>query len=483
MAENPFPQNLCQAVRESCASWMKNIQSYQLGQDDESNPLRRQPLVRINESRLRELSSEMMRLARDQNKKRQGSLSTENLVEWDEEGWHYDPPQHWPLALRRERIAMYIMALDSINFCFWPSTTDIVEIDAASPKEHEPKDSPYEYDDLAITLSNIASSDHETMSEALAVILAKADQKVDIGLEEKLLSLSSSTFLLSPTNLARITDAEMSELFSRYGTSPSAEGISGQKVPTVAGGRTSKIPPNITARCRLWNEVGAVLIDNFSSSCWTFIDKAKWTDLQNIASDNPGTSQRQLSAVQLVDAVVHWFPGFRDVDQFDIDNSTVPIYFLKRAQILVSDWNAALRLDLEDIDKLTMFADYRVPQFLAYKECLQYREDLQATISQGTEIDKGSMEEISIRAATVTAVEMLVDFLNSEERCYEGYAVSSDIDGHDRAHSGKWTAVQTDWYLWQIGEKLQKESRSQRSSGSLVEKLFPPHHKTRTTNY
>ena len=45
--------------------------------------------------------------------------------------------------VRRERIALYILALDAINFCFWPS------------------DVPYEYVDLATSLTKAAERDHE----------------------------------------------------------------------------------------------------------------------------------------------------------------------------------------------------------------------------------------------------------------------------------------------------------------------------------
>jgi len=59
---------------------------------------------------------------------------------------------------------------------------------------------------------------------------------------------------------------------------------------------------------------------------------------------------------------------------------------LKRAQILISDVHECLRgenpADFADIDKLTMFADYRVPQVLAYKGVLVYSEELEEILKK-----------------------------------------------------------------------------------------------------
>jgi hypothetical protein len=73
-------------------------------------------------------------------------------------------------------------------------------------------------------------------------------------------------------------------------------------------------------------------------------------------------AQAQHSALDLVDRVVTNFPCFEDTSPYPaLGEATV--YIRKRAQILVAEIWAALdgkglgRFD--DIDQLTMFADYR----------------------------------------------------------------------------------------------------------------------------
>jgi hypothetical protein len=81
------------------------------------------------------------------------------------------------------------------------------------------------------------------------------------------------------------------------------------------------------------------------------------------------------SAVRLVELIIRYFPGFRDTAVY----RGRLVHFYKRAQILVGDlWAAYGRplltgdpADLQktiygfnDMDQLTMFADYRVPQIL-----------------------------------------------------------------------------------------------------------------------
>ena len=87
------------------------------------------------------------------------TANADDVVVWDEEGWHYQPPVHLFSSeqnIRKERIALYILALDAINFCFWPSN-----------------DYEYEYVDLATTLTSIASSDHNERQSRFVIQLQR----------------------------------------------------------------------------------------------------------------------------------------------------------------------------------------------------------------------------------------------------------------------------------------------------------------------
>ena len=130
------------------------------------------------------------------------------------------------------------------------------------------------------------------------------------------------------------------------------------------------------------------------------------------------------------------------------------------AQICVGDWQAALQLDLPDAEsQLTTFADYRLPQLLRHWGALEYAHtDLARCVDYEIPLEANSAAEISIRAATVVAVEELVKLLTMEN------TTKTDM-------ARKWTSVQVDWYLWQVGEKLSASNQ------------LAPHHRVRTIYY
>lgn len=137
------------------------------------------------------------------------------------------------------------------------------------------------------------------------------------------------------------------------------------------------------------------------------------------------------------------------------------MFFYKRAQIFAADvWAAYGRrvctpedpapFAFHDVERLTMFPDYRVPQILVGRGVLVYAPALAAAVDARQEVASGSAEEVEIRAATVQAVEGLREALAAAGRP----GVKS---------------VVLDWLLWQEGERL-KDS-------------LPPHHRTRTVFY
>lgn len=147
--------------------------------------------------------------------------------------------------------------------------------------------------------------------------------------------------------------------------------------------------------------------------------------------------------------------GFRDTSVYQ----GKLVHFYKRAQILVGDvWaaygrphfdNASHPYAFRDIDQLTMFADYRVPQILREMGIMKYSASLAERIDSYTEIPFGSEEEIEIRAQTIIAVDKLHAALTA-------LGVSLLV-------------IELDWLLWQKGEAL-KDS-------------IKPHHRTKTIYY
>jgi len=107
------------------------------------------------------------------------------------------------------------------------------------------------------------------------------------------------------------------------------------------------------------------------------------------------------------------FPGFNDRTKHK--NLTIP--FLKKAQLLVADYHYLCSTSTEStppisgLDKLTAFADYKIPQFLRHKNVLAYAPDLSRLIDNQSELKAGRAEEVEIRSATIMAVERLKELL------------------------------------------------------------------------
>jgi len=112
--------------------------------------------------------------------------------------------------------------------------------------------------------------------------------------------------------------------------------------------------------------------------------------------------QSQGDALQLVDLLVGNFPSFEDSAVYKGDR----IYFSKRAQLLVSDLGYLFG-GLDNLDRLSACADYKLPQILRRHSILKYSNELQRKINTKEEIPAGSEEEVEIRAHTIQAVELL----------------------------------------------------------------------------
>ena len=190
--------------------------------------------------------------------------------------------------------------------------------------------------------------------------------------------------------------------------------------------------PAVEERVRLVQEVGQVLCKLYEGKAINMIK-----DAEN-------------SAVKLVNLITEKFPGFRDSSIY----CGSQVFFYKRAQILVSDLWASHGRDptfLPDIDALTMFADYRVPQILREKGVLEYSTALSDMIDREVEIESGSKRESEVRASTVVAVDDLCDLLKERGNTFK--------------------VVECDWVLWQMGE------------AALVSGSMRPCHRTRTIFY
>lgn len=117
-------------------------------------------------------------------------------------------------------------------------------------------------------------------------------------------------------------------------------------------------------------------------------------------------------AIGIVDVLVQYFPSIFK-DEAEYNGHTVKFY--KRAQ-LVPAYIAhdlyklgLVSIKLSSVDKLTAFADYKVPQILRKLDILEYEDRLSSKIDNLIELPAGSPEEVEIRAFTIEAISRMVE--------------------------------------------------------------------------
>jgi len=185
------------------------------------------------------------------------------------------------------------------------------------------------------------------------------------------------------------------------------------------------------ARAHILNELGAFLITKYNGEANRLVQ----------AAEN--------SALNLVRLLVENLPSFRDVSEYH----GTKIYFYKRAQIFAADLYGAFAGkdwgNSKDIDNLTAFADYKLPQVLRHIGILQYSPSMEHKVDNGIFLEAGSPEEIEIRANTIWAVELIRQELTQMGK--------------------KLRAFEIDWILWNLGQESQFKAK--------------PYHRTKTIFY
>ena len=207
------------------------------------------------------------------------------------------------------------------------------------------------------------------------------------------------------------------------------ENITEKEVLKVLHG-TPQIPL-FQERADILREVGAVLNKKY---------KGKFINMVESASQD---------ALKLLDLITEDFPSYYD----SADYEGTEVVFHKRAQLAIADlyrdFNGQGHGSFRNVDKLTAFADYKIPQTLRKLGVLQYSSDLAHKIDSKEEIVAGSKEEIEIRAGQVWAVEHLKESLRSRIPGVK----SMDLDS----------------YLWLQGQKVSSDDK--------------PYHRTKTIYY
>ncbi len=188
--------------------------------------------------------------------------------------------------------------------------------------------------------------------------------------------------------------------------------------------------PLLDRRREVLNETGRRLVESFDGRFAHAVDQA------------------DRHARRLAYLLADEFPSFRDAPAYR--GRTVAI--LKRAQICAADlhhcWTPQGYAGLAGLDELTVFADYRLPQYLRHVGILALAPDLAARIDAGEELAAGSNAEIELRAATIVAAELILEAL--------------------RKHGRHLAAWELDFVLWERSHNPE---------------VTVPHHRTRTIYY
>ncbi|KAI8365781.1 hypothetical protein BD560DRAFT_436381 [Blakeslea trispora] len=206
-------------------------------------------------------------------------------------------------------------------------------------------------------------------------------------------------------------------------TNPAYYGIkaSEDELAEIFKSDTKEQAPMLSERIRVMREAGKVLCEKFDGSFTNCI------------------AQANHSAQKLLDIIVTNFTSFQDIHEFHGKK----VYVLKRAQILIADLWACFDGQgygqFDDIDSITMFADYRVPQALYQLGLLRYSSELIEKLEKRTYFPSGCKDEVEIRGNSIWAVELV------RQRMQE---MDSTI---------KINAILIDFYIWDMAKEIQDQ--------------------------
>ncbi|KAF8514785.1 hypothetical protein JB92DRAFT_2718831 [Gautieria morchelliformis] len=226
--------------------------------------------------------------------------------------------------------------------------------------------------------------------------------------------------------------------------------------------------PLLAERIAVMREVASILVSKYGGSYAGLLAHF------NAKYSNQGT------ALQLVQMIVEEFPPFRDESSLNGRK----VFFWKRAQIMVAETWAAFYPppDSQDphpffpggIGQLTMFADYRVPQILHHFRILTYPPSLLSLLTSFAPISPGSQTELSIRAASILAVEAVRDEI---VRLQQERRLETGASGQGR---DEFTSVIIDFFLWDLAKKIE---RGEERIDDIETNEMVPAHRTRSIWY
>ncbi|XP_011134932.1 queuosine salvage protein isoform X2 [Harpegnathos saltator] len=209
--------------------------------------------------------------------------------------------------------------------------------------------------------------------------------------------------------------------------------------------------PLVNERLQVLHEAGKVLLSKYQGTFKTCIESCKG------------------SAAKLLNLIVSEFKAYRDEAVYEGQR----VSFYKRAQILIGDiWSCFKGCgigEFHDINSITMFADYRIPQVFLYFKAFRYSDSLLKKLRSDELLENGSREEAEIRGCSIELVERLYAEVR---RMIED--PKSPVKSPEALNTAKHVnAVLIDQFLW--------DYRRKHAAG--IDDQVVPFHKTRCIYY
>jgi Potential Queuosine, Q, salvage protein family len=156
--------------------------------------------------------------------------------------------------------------------------------------------------------------------------------------------------------------------------------------------------PMLDEKMQVWRQVGSVLAEKYDGRFHNFVKSCP----PRLYDNGSG----------LIDRMAREFPRFNDISPYD--GQTIKIYKLPQLGIWLV--YTALRksggFHIDDIHKMTAFADYIVPVALRLLGITSYSPELERAINTYQMIPADSRWEVEIRAHCIYATALLCDEIN-----------------------------------------------------------------------
>lgn len=278
--------------------------------------------------------------------------------------WRTENPLHWQEASKE--CVQWIFLIDTLNFSFW-NDDDSRPYTVAYRGQHYRG-----YWSLCAAINRALEEGHPLLDAAYLRDISVAQVK----------HIFRSTKSRGIESVAvAVEDGDKTKRIEHQGE--------GETKAEEDEEEDEQIVPLLVERTRHLNEIGKTLLEHFNGHFAEVVKAAKG------------------SALELVQLVYRYFPCYRDAGLF----GERPVFFLKRVQILVADlWAAFEGINegaFHDIDQLTMFADYRVPQTLVALGCIQYSPRLLELLNSKQLLAPACQLEMEIRGCSIWAVELI----------------------------------------------------------------------------